>query len=787
MEKGQSKLMRSLVRYLLVVMALLLVSAGALAQEGEVSASPDSISEARNSGDLPELLRLLLQRAEGYRAEGYLRSARSDLTEAVELSARLNSPALRALSVSALGQLYATPVGNAMLTGDWLDPTSFFKEGMSLASESKDAAVIALVGTRLGQWHLQNGRFVQSERNYQQSIEMAESAGLKTLALIGLARAHSALSEYDASQRILEQALETAKSLAPNDRAASNLSVIEVASELSDGTQIWADALQNNDAIIGQLSQRLLASHYGEMGRWFEQKNETDAALDYTELAIKTVPDAHELAFDWEWRIGRLFDKQNDPLAAINAYRRSARHIESIRQDIPVTYREGRSSFRETIAPVFLRLADLLMQQADRESAHEKVQALLIESQNIVERFKSSELQDYFRNVCLINQTPLLNDNTLSGTAVLYPILLPERLALLIKLQSGYFHVSVPIPSARIDQIVDSLADELVFPSGRYGYQADAQQIYNWLIQPIEQLLQEANVNTLFFVPDGALRRVPLAVLWDGENHLVEKYSIASAPGLTLLNAEPFSALQPDTLLAGVSNPGAALGRLDEATVEYFVGYSRKRSRGLSTLRESVTQPKKIAAGTDARLEAFRLPAVRDEIEALTDLVPSTVLLDESFTLNRFRGEITDGDYRVVHVASHGYFGGSAKDSWLMTHDELLDMNELSRLLKPKEFANEPIELLILSACQTAEGNDLAPLGLSGVALASGARSVLGTLWVVADEATSELMKTFYAELRNPDNSKAQALRRAQIATLSIEKYSHPSYWAPFVLIGSWL
>jgi len=779
--------MRSLIRYLLFAMVLLLVSKSGLALDNELATSSDRIAEARERGQPSELLRLLLQRAERYRTEGFLRDARLDLTEAVDLSSQTNSPALRALAMSALGQLYATPVGNATITVDWLDPASLLNKSLSLANDSKNAAVIAVVKTRLGEWHLQNERYEQAAAEYKQSVDMARTSGLQTLALTGLARSQSALSKNAASRRTLIRAVKTAQSLAPDDRAVSNLSVIAVARELPDAEKVWADALQINDGIKDQLSKRLLARHYGEMGRWFELKSQTNVALDYTELAIQMVPDAHELAFDWEWRLGRLFEKQGNSLSAIDAYRRAVRHIEAIRHDIPVTYREGKSSFRETIAPVFLRLADLLMQQADRESVNEQVQVLLLEAQTIVERFKGSELQDYFRNVCLINQTPLLNDNTLSNTAVLYPVLLPERLALLVKLDSGYYHVSVPVPAEQIDKSVDSFMDELVFPSGRYGYQDDAQQIYNWLIKPIEQLLREGSVNTLFFIPDGALRRVPLAALWDGKKHLVEKFSIASAPGLTLLNARPFSSLQPETLLAGVSNPGSALDKLDDATIEYFVGYSRKRSRGIRNLNNIEPAPDKTAANIDERVEAFRLPAVQDEIEALTDIVPSTVLLDETFTLNRFGGEVTDGTYRVVHVASHGYFGGSAEDSWLMTHDELLDMDELSRLFRPKEFADEPIELLILSACQTAEGNDLAPLGLSGVALTSGARSVLGTLWVVADEATSDLMKAFYAELRNPNNTKAQALRKAQIAILSVEKYSHPSYWAPFVLIGSWL
>ena len=268
-------------------------------------------------------------------------------------------------------------------------------------------------------------------------------------------------------------------------------------------------------------------------------------------------------------------------------------------------------------------------------------------------------------------------------------------------------------------------------------------------------------------------------------------------------------------MLAGVSTPGEVLDEVDPLIVAGFVdGYRERKSRGLvkrklqtkkvnptetieaaeiteaakSTEAAEIAEPAaEVPPSSEERLEAFRLPAVRDEVESLAQVVPSTVLLDESFALDRFRKEITEGSHRVVHVASHGYFGGTAEDSWLMAHDELLDMNELSQLFKPKEFADQPIELLILSACQTAEGNDRAPLGLSGVALTSGARSVLGTLWVVADEATSELMKTFYAELGGAGNSKAQALRKAQLATLGNEEFAHPFFWAPFILIGSWL
>lgn len=778
----------SSIKALLVATSLIYCFGVGASERSELESKVD---EARSNGQTNQLVQLLLQQGEQFRVAGYLRDAQPLIREAVDVSSSLANPGLRALSMSALGELYTTPVSNAALIEYWPDPEAFFHESKTLALQSRDAGVVALVTSRIGAWQLQQGKAQDATSSYTESVRSALSASnhsIESLALIGLARTQSALGQDDTALQTLERAITVASSLSTQARAASNLNVIDVARELTDGRQIWTTALKENDSLKDQLDSRLLARHYGEMGRWYELEQQLDVSLDYTELAIKAAPQAHGLALDWEWRLGRLFEKTNEPLDAINAYRRAARHADAIRQDIPVSYNHGRSSFRQTLAPIFLTLADLLMQQADQESNDKQVQSLLIEAQHIVERLKSSELQDYYRNVCVINQTQTLSDATLAKTAVLYPILLPDRLALLVKLDNGYHHVDVPVGSAEIDRTIDDFLDDLQNPNLPDAYRKNAYKVYRWLVEPIEQLLTESEVSTLFFIPDGSLRRIPLAALWDGEKHLIEKYAIASAPGLTLLNAEPFSSVERTTLLAGISNPGAVLDKLNPEIIEAFVeSYRSRQARGL-TIRQSTKSPSDDnQKRLDERIEAFRLPAVKDEVDILSRLMPSTLLLDENFKLERFRNEVNDGSYRVVHIASHGYFGGTAQDSWLMAHDELLDMNELGKLFKPKEFADKPVELLVLSACQTAEGNDSAPLGLSGVALTSGARSVLGTLWVVADDATSEFMQSFYTQLAKTDNSKAQALRQTQLAAIEQDKFSHPFYWAAFVLIGSWL
>jgi CHAT domain-containing protein len=193
--------------------------------------------------------------------------------------------------------------------------------------------------------------------------------------------------------------------------------------------------------------------------------------------------------------------------------------------------------------------------------------------------------------------------------------------------------------------------------------------------------------------------------------------------------------------------------------------------------------------GVDDRAVAnlLALPGVTVEIAQLAQTLPAKVLMDDGFVLDAFARELDERPYRIVHIASHGYFGGSPEESFVLTYDERLDMDRLAALLRPKQVARDPVELLALSACQTAEGDDRTPLGLSGVALKSGARSVLGSLWPVQDEAARRLMQRFYAEVQRPGVSKAQALAKAQTELLKTRDFAHPVFWAPFILVGNWL
>jgi CHAT domain-containing protein len=183
---------------------------------------------------------------------------------------------------------------------------------------------------------------------------------------------------------------------------------------------------------------------------------------------------------------------------------------------------------------------------------------------------------------------------------------------------------------------------------------------------------------------------------------------------------------------------------------------------------------------------ALALPGVSEGIRALRTTTGGNRLLDEEFTAARFRTEVASGTYRVVHIASHAVFSRSAQSSFILAYDDVLTLDELQRMLQSEEVQAHPIYLLSLSACQTAEGDDRAPLGIAGAALRASAGSALGSLWPVDDAATQSLMVRFYELLEKEPQGKSKALQRAQQELLANPAFQHPFYWASFILVGDW-
>ena len=181
---------------------------------------------------------------------------------------------------------------------------------------------------------------------------------------------------------------------------------------------------------------------------------------------------------------------------------------------------------------------------------------------------------------------------------------------------------------------------------------------------------------------------------------------------------------------------------------------------------------------TQARQGFAPLPSVKQELEQIDELVAAQTLLDDRFTRSSFQAEIDREPFSTIHLATHGQFSSDAEDTFLLTWADKINVKDLDDLLQQQ--GNNPIELLVLSACETASGDNRAALGMAGVAVRSGARTTVATLWAVQDNSTALLMSEFYRGLIQSKLTTAEALRQAQLSLLNNPKYNHPYYWSPF-------
>jgi CHAT domain-containing protein len=168
-------------------------------------------------------------------------------------------------------------------------------------------------------------------------------------------------------------------------------------------------------------------------------------------------------------------------------------------------------------------------------------------------------------------------------------------------------------------------------------------------------------------------------------------------------------------------------------------------------------------------------------------MIGGRTLLNHDFMLPGIQQSLTDDVYSIVHIASHSHFSGDKDHSYILTFDDRMTLEQMDQCLGVFRFRQTPLDLLTLSACETAVGDDRAALGLAGVAIKAGARSALASLWSINDKASSLLVAEFYRQLMNPALNRAQALQAAQMMLLKDPQYDHPVFWAPFLMINNWL
>jgi len=222
-----------------------------------------------------------------------------------------------------------------------------------------------------------------------------------------------------------------------------------------------------------------------------------------------------------------------------------------------------------------------------------------------------------------------------------------------------------------------------------------------------------------------------------------------------------------------------------DAAVEWALVNSPNRGVGKKTSAKAKPQ-RGTSEYRQKMVEGMSLPSVNDEIHSLEGQLNSKTLMNENFTHGNLENDLQTGDYEFVHIASHGHFAHTAKESFIMTHDKTLHVDEVEKVIHVKPGKGGQIDLVTFSACETATGDDRAPLGFTGIAIKAKARNALGALWSVNDNATYQFMEKFYTALKTNGGDKANALQQAQKGMIQEPGLANPFLWAAFILVGSW-
>ena len=515
------------------------------------------------------------------------------------------------------------------------------------------------------------------------------------------------------------------------------------------------------------------AEAMGYLGLLYEEQKRYPEARSLTEEALQLAPTAEypEIAYRWNAQLGRILAVQGKRNNALTAYEASFTTIKALRSDLATT----------PVEPIFREYISLLLEE-------EPTDPQLVQARDVLESLQIVKLDNFFRDPCSqVSEDPVAIDDVDREAAVIYPILLQDRLEVILTLpgQPLRHYATQNITKEKVDNKIKQLRRRSLTNPGfaeairstRGGDNAETQvaeiqktqeeslqqdilplasEIYSWLIEPAEKEIEDSGVKTLVFVLDGSLRNIPMSLLYDqkSQEYLIQKdYNIALSSGLQLTSPQPLKRQPIKVLAAGVTRD-----------------FPRYRFPPI--------------------------PKVEDELKTIKDIFgESEILLNQEFTESSLQQRLQQSDFPVVHLATHGQFGSTSDQTFILSGAEegnpLINVNQFDNLLRTGSLRrSQPIELLVLSACNTAEGDGQAILGLAGVAVRAGARSTIATLWGANDEATANLMGKFYQNLAaDTQVSKAKALRQAQLALLAEEdsQYRHPYYWAPFVLIGNWL
>jgi CHAT domain-containing protein/Flp pilus assembly protein TadD len=688
-------------------------------------------------------------------------------------------------------------------------------------------------GTTLSDVGVVNANLGQYQRAldfYDQALAIRRTIGDRrgegiTLNNIGVI--YDTLGQYESAIDVYEQALVISREI--GNRA-------DEATALNNAGLVYARLRQHEQSLEFYQRSLALSQDIGDritegrslnnIGYLYDTLAEYDQALEFygKALTIRTdVGDRRGRAITLN-NIGFIFDAIGESELAIIFFKLSIDQWEAIRNDVSTLNIEQQQSFQNRISISYRRLADLLL-QFDR----------ILEAQEITDLLKLQEIEDYniqtvsnimdaqqvefwaaeqeiiaVFNQLLTEESSLdidrftdhpqvrlnieqlrrnaqgqtlnpeqlirLQDNLqqTENAAILYPLILNDRLELILITPSSSIRITVPVDQLMLNETVSNFRQDITNPFNRSL--RNAQQLHEWLIAPITDELEIANIETVFYAADGVLRYIPLAALHDGDQWLTQQFTINHITAASLTDFSPSEATDLSVLA----------GAFPSENLEVNLGNQSVVFNGL--------------------------PYAQAEVQNLADSITNSIILfGAEFSQSALEAQLNR--YNIVHLATHAEFhSGHPNDSFILLGDgDRITLSDLNQWRLPN------VDLVVLSACKTAVsgqlGNGEEILGFGYQMQRTGADAAIASLWYVSDGGTQLLMDAFYTALQN-GYAESEALRRAQIALitddetvldrdvptarlseyetereqqslLDMPNFDHPYYWAPFILIGN--
>jgi CHAT domain-containing protein len=538
------------------------------------------------------------------------------------------------------------------------------------------------------------------------------------------------------------------KQLSEIDQIYAQLNLVNSLLEFSEdnaayrfANTMWSEATAALQSAKRLQNRRAMSYSLGALGRISARtQNMSDAQTQLIKaMTIAQSISAWDAAYQWQRELALIAKRQGNIQSALQYYRAAIDSLDQVRGNLLSITPDLQFSFQDQVEPIYRDFMALLVSQPN-PNLRRVIQTY--------ERLKLAELENFLQ--CgRLELTPLSEQSPTPKATLFYVLDLDQAVGVIVQTanQVKYYTANAEIVRNSIDGLTFNLQNAEFKLPGETVLRSYSEPLYRQLIAPAEQAKLVDEQSALVFVMDTAFQGIPLGLLHDGKDYLVARHPLSLSIS-SQLRATPQKAGKPSALVAALSKASPSF--------------------------------------QDSRVRSLKLPLseVESEVQVIQKIMPVTKLLNERFTLANLQSDLSKSFYNIVHIATHGQFSSSPNETFLMAWDQLITAPQLSNFLKSRFQPNVGLDLLVLSACQTAQGDQRSPLGLAGIAAQSGARTTLASLWLIDDAATALFIQNFYENLKAGQTAEI-ALQQAQLKLRASSTYSNPYFWSAFVLIGA--